>query len=146
MQWRWIFTALVFLQALAAGDITQYHKETVGEVQYNKHGVAHVLTKEGWIAINRKGQLLYKPFLYDNGPDYEQEGLLRYVENGKMGFVNAAGKKVIPAQFDFVYPFEGGTARYCNGCRSVQMGEHRMMDEKSGIWGYVDKKGEPRKK
>ena len=59
---------------------------------------------------NRKGQLLYYPLLYDNGPDYWEEGLKRYVENDKVGFVNWFGKKVIPARWDFAMPFHYGYA------------------------------------
>ena len=124
-----------------AEDITAFHVAQGQEVAFNKSGVAHILTKDGWVAINRKKKVLYKPFIYDNGPDYVQEGLLRFVENSKMGFVNEAGKKEIKAQFDFVFPFEKGRARFCNGCKTIKMDEHSMIDEKTGSWGEVDKKG-----
>jgi hypothetical protein len=127
--------------AILADDITAYHIAQGQEVSFNKSGIAHILTRDGWVAINRKKKVLYRPFIYDNGPDYVQEGLLRFVENGKMGFVNEAGKKVIKAQFDFVFPFEKGRARFCNGCQKIQDGEHSMLDEKTGTWGEVDKKG-----
>lgn len=133
--------AVTLLSAGETTDVTAYHRKTFGAENYNKRGVAHIITEEGWVAINRRKQILYKPFIYDNGPDYVQEGLLRFVENGKMGFVNEAGKKVIPAQFDFVYPFEKGKARFCNGCKTIKDGEHSMIDEKTGEWGEVDKKG-----
>ena len=122
-------------------DITAYHRETFGEVNFNNYGIAHIITRDGWKAINRQRKIIYIPFLFDNGPDYVQEGLLRFVENGKMGFVNEKGVKVIRAQFDFVYPFEKGRARFCNGCKSIKMGEHSMIDEKTGEWGEVDKTG-----
>lgn len=127
--------------AILAEDITAYHIAQGQEVTFNKSGIAHILTKDGWVAINRKKKVVYKPFIFDNGPDYVQEGLLRFVENGKMGFVNEAGKKVIKAQFDFVFPFEQGRARFCNGCQTIQDGEHSRLDEKTGTWGEVDKKG-----
>lgn len=126
-------------------EITEYHRKTFGAENYNRKGVAHILTTEGWVAINRKKEILYKPFVYDNGPDYVHEGLLRFVENGKMGFVNEAGKKVIKAQFDFVFPFEDGWARFCNDCKMVKDGEHSTIDEKTGSWGKVNKKGKIRK-
>jgi len=122
-------------------DIAAYHRKTFGAEKFNKRGVAHIITEDGWVAINRKKQILYKPFIFDNGPDYVKEGMLRFVENGKMGFVNEAGKKVIQAQFDFVYPFENGRARFCNGCKTIKDGEHSRLDEKSGKWGEVTKKG-----
>lgn len=140
-----LLIAVSMLSAAEDKDITAYHRKTFGAEKYNRRGVAHIITEEGWVAINRKKQILYKPFIFDNGPDYAQEGLLRFVENGKMGFVNEAGKKVIQAQFDFVYPFEKGKARFCNGCKAVKEGEHSMIDEKTGTWGEVDKKGRVQK-
>lgn len=138
------FSVVFAVSLLSAGestDITAYHRKTFGAEKFNKRGVAHIITEEGWVAINRKKQILYKPFIYDNGPDYVQEGLLRFVENGKMGFANEAGKKVIPAQFDFAYPFEKGKARFCNGCKTIKDGEHSRLDENTGVWGLIDKKG-----
>jgi WG containing repeat len=138
----WAIGAALFYTSLAAAaDITAYHKEHFGKISYNKSGVAHIVTRDGWGAINKKKQILYKPFIFDNGPDYVQEGLLRYIEDGKMGFVDEAGKKMITAEYDFVSPFEGGVARFCNGCRAVEVGEHRQMDEKTGIWGRINKSG-----
>lgn len=142
------FLMIFVFSLLSAGDtadITAHHRKTFGAESYNKRGVAHILTPEGWVAINRRKQVLYTPFIYDNGPDYVHEGLLRFVENGKMGFVNEAGKKVIKAQFDFVFPFEDGWARFCNDCKMVKDGEHSTIDEKTGAWGKVNKKGKIRK-
>ncbi|MFO1471223.1 MAG: WG repeat-containing protein [Turneriella sp.] len=140
-----LLTTVSILSAADDKDITAYHRKTFGAENFNKRGVAHIITEEGWVAINRKKKILYRPFIFDNGPDYVQEGLLRFVENGKMGFANEAGKKVIPAQFDFVYPFEKGRARFCNGCKAIKDGEHSMMDEKTGTWGEIDKKGRVQK-
>jgi hypothetical protein len=122
-------------------DITEYHKEIFGEINFNEHGIATIVTPDGWIAIDRKHKTVYRPFPFDNGPDPEQEGFIRFVENKKMGFVNSAGRIVIPAKFDFVYPFENGRALYCNGCKTIRMGEHSMLDEKTGHWGEVDRRG-----
>lgn len=140
-----LLTTVSILSAADDKDITAYHRKIFGAENFNKRGVAHIITEEGWVAINRKKKILYRPFIFDNGSDYVQEGLLRFVENGKMGFVNEAGKKVIPAQFDFVYPFEKGRARFCNGCKTIKDGEHSMMDEKTGTWGEIDKKGRVQK-
>lgn len=140
-----LLTTVSILSAADDKDITAYHRKIFGAENFNKRGVANIITEEGWVAINRKKKILYRPFIFDNGPDYVQEGLLRFVENGKMGFVNEAGKKVIPAQFDFVYPFEKGRARFCNGCKAIKDGEHSMMDEKTGTWGEIDKKGRVQK-
>jgi hypothetical protein len=92
------------------------------------------------VAYNRKGKLLFAPFSFDNGPDYVSEGLMRYVKNGKMGFVNRIGEVVIPAQYDYVDGFRYGVASYCKGCKREYEGEHYHM--KGGQWGYINYKGE----
>ena len=134
------FFILVPLFAVES-DITAYHREMFGAVEFNRHGVAQIVTREGWVAINRRQQILYRPFLFDNGPDYVQEGLRRFVEGGKLGFVDEAGKKIIPAQFDFVYPFENEQAEFCIGCKMLRSGEHAAPDRASGKWGKVNKQG-----
>lgn len=47
---------------------------------------------------DRNGKFLYYPLWFDNGIDYYEEGFRRYVENGKVGFVNKLGQKIILAQ------------------------------------------------
>ena len=80
--------------------------------------------------------------MYDNGPDGLSEGLSRFVEKGKVGFVNRQGKKVIPAQFDFVSQFSLGTATYCMGCYFdfKKNSEHPPL--KGGIYGIIDRRGQ----
>jgi hypothetical protein len=136
-----LFSILIGFTGLSAKDITAYHKEVMGEVNFNKHGLAAIITKDGWVVINKKMKVLYVPYIYDNGPDYISEGLSRYVDKGKIGFVNIKGKVIIPAAYDFVSPFEDGKAQFCNGCKSIQEGEHSYMDPKSGVWGTINKKG-----
>jgi hypothetical protein len=80
-----------------------------------------------------KERTLYR---FDNGPDYFVEGLARYLEGDRMGFVGPAGTAVIPARFKFVRPFAEGLAAFCVGCRQVPAGdEHTMMV--GGRWGFV---------
>ena len=100
------------------------------------------LVAEGgkWFAINNKGEKILEPFVYDNGVDYEKEGLFRFIENEKMGFADMKGNKVIPASFDFVSPFSEGFAAYNAGGKSVQVdAEHEAVEE--GLWGYIDNTG-----
>jgi hypothetical protein len=89
---------------------------------------------------DRTGKFLYHPFFFDNGPDYVMEGLSRFVQNGKVGFVNRLGEVVIPAQYDFVESFSYGYAKYCNGCKWSRRGEHETVG--GGDWGYINRKGE----
>src|SRR5690606_26358380 len=45
---------------------------------------------------NRDGKFLYTLQFFDNGSDPFEEGLRRYVKNGKIGFANKLGEKVLP--------------------------------------------------
>lgn len=103
---------------------------------------AIVLTKgdNKWVVIDRSEKQLYEVFPYDNGPDYPSEGLFRIVQNGKIGYADAATYAiVIPAQFDCAYPFENGKAKVSNRCKTVVDGEHREWT--SDEWQFIDKKG-----
>jgi hypothetical protein len=97
--------------------------------------------------IDRRGKEIQGliPFCYaDFLPDNEvpAEGLFRFVENEKMGFADLKGRKVIPAKFDFVFPFDNGAAEY-------HIGGHREYAPNGEIWtwtgsdetGYINKKG-----
>ncbi len=100
-----------------------------------------------WIGIDRNCKTVLIPFMYDNGPDYVEKGLFRFVENKKIGFANVYGQKIILAQFDFATPFEDGLSEYT-------LGGH-IQYEKGGeysYWiggyesGYLNKSGQRFKK
>ena len=94
----------------------------------------------GLVAIDRKENILYKVFPYDNGPDYASDGLFRILENNKIGFADATtGKIVIEPEFDCAFPFENGVARVSVDCRRQSDGEHSTW--LSDNWFYIDKAG-----
>lgn len=95
--------------------------------------------ESGIIAIDKQNKFVLKPFIFDNGPDYLQEDVFRFTENGKMGFADKNGKKVIPAKYTFVESFQEGFAAFCEGCKKENMGEHWRMV--GGKWGFMDKNG-----
>ncbi len=105
--------------------------------------LAIVQKNNEWIGINTENEVILKPFIVDNGPDYLSEGLFRFVENGKIGFADIDGNKVIPAQFDFITPFENGIANYT-------LGGHKQFDSNNEHWsweggyekGRIDKQGQ----
>ncbi len=89
---------------------------------------------------SRKGELQYRPFAYDNGADYRSEGMSRFVEKGKVGFVNRIGEKAIPARYDYAEPFNYGITAYCNGCTwKLVDEEHQAVS--GGTWGYINASG-----
>jgi WG containing repeat len=97
-------------------------------------------TNGKWMIKNSKKTTLYEVFLYDNGPDYPAEGLIRVVKNGKIGYANAKTYRlVISPQFDCAFPFENGKAKVSNNCKTIKEGEYNVWT--SETWQYVDKKG-----
>lgn len=93
--------------------------------------------------INLEGERVYDFYQNDNGPDYFYEGLVRYTENGKVGFLNACMQVVIPAQFTFASQFRGGHSQICEGCRyepvypGAEHGEYV-----GGKRAFINRKGE----
>lgn len=102
-----------------------------------------IVFDHGWYGIDRNGQVILAPFIFDNGPDYVAEGLFRFEENGKMGFADEDGIKVIPARYGFATPFSEGLSEYT-------MGGHKQYDKGGEHWswtggyeqGYVNKTGQ----
>lgn len=113
----------------------------------SKKGEAKEKNAWGYV-YDKKGNFLYRPLFYDNGADYFSEGLRRFVKNGKVGFADRNGKIAIEARHDFVYRFEYGYAKFCDGCEWEQTeDEHKSII--GGKWGVMNAKGEtvnPRKK
>lgn len=105
--------------------------------------IAFVVNEEHkLVGINKKGETVIVPFIFDNGPDYIEEGLFRFVENEKMGFADKDGKIVIPAVYDFVSAFNGGIAWYSIGGHR----EYIPPQDEHWVWsggeetGYINKK------
>lgn len=98
--------------------------------------------KNAWgYVYDRKGNFLYQPFLYDNGADYFEEGVRRFVKNGKVGFADRNGKIVIEPIHDFVSQFNFGYASFCDGCDWEKTDdEHKAIV--GGDWGMMNFKGE----
>jgi len=93
-----------------------------------------------WVIIDSKKTTIYEVFIYDNGPDYASDGLIRVVKNGKIGYADANTYAiVIEPQFDCAYPFENGKAKVSNQCQTVKNGEYSVWE--SDAWQYVDKNG-----
>ena len=103
-------------------------------------GIAAVVDSIGWAYINTEGNVVIRPFIYDNGPDYFSEGLARFTRDDKFGFFDDTGQIIIEPQFDFAFPFSGGLSAICMGCKKRKEDEHTVIE--GGKWGYVGKRGE----
>jgi hypothetical protein len=110
---------------------------TAGE--FSAHGIAAAADQSGWVIIDSSGAVLIRPYVFDNGPDYFNQGLARFVTKGKYGFFDERGKIAIPARFDYVEPFHEGLAAFCERCVQEKQGEH--IARQGGKWGYIDRRG-----
>jgi len=95
--------------------------------EFDRYGHALIQDKQGWVYVDRDQLPVLRPYIFDNGPDYYEEGLARFVDNGKMGFHNEALHVVIPAVYDFVFPFENGTAQAGTNCTFHRAAEHSSV-------------------
>lgn len=119
--------------------------------------IVPVFKNDRIIYVKKDGSLAFEGFYFDNGPDYYQEGLARFVKDGKMGFHNEKGEIIIPAKFDFASPFkENGSALVCQGCWGEYSSPPKLklahsqvfirvydnpVEVKGGKWGAIGKDG-----
>jgi hypothetical protein len=94
----------------------------------------------GMIGINRKEKILYKVFVFDNGPDEISDGHFRIIKNNKIGYADSLGNIVIQPTYDCAQPYEKGVALVSNNCRVVLSDEEHWHWE-SDNWFYIDKTG-----
>ncbi|MDX2093970.1 MAG: WG repeat-containing protein [Kofleriaceae bacterium] len=67
--------------------------------------------KHPFVFIDPTGKTIAHAFMFDNGPDYYQEGFFRISAHGKHGFMNDRGQIVIAPRYDDAFAFCNGTAR-----------------------------------
>ena len=120
----------VVLSARYQAAFTDTFARAIAFVADSAHGI---------VAIDRAGHIVLTPFVVVNGPDEVREGLFRYEEQGRIGFADLAGNKIIPARFKFAGWFREGRAAYCEECTPERHGE--LIQWAGGRWGFVDATG-----
>lgn len=102
-----------------------------------------IVADSDFVLIDKKGKHIHKVFPYDNGPDYASEGLIRIIENGKIGYIDSKTFKVlIEPAYACAYPFENGKARVSLNCKTEKASpgeEHSTWQSQE--WFYIDKSG-----
>lgn len=97
--------------------------------------------KNGVVGINRKGEILFDAFIYGDAQlDSYSEGLVRILQNKKIGFADKTGKIIIGPKYKCAYPFENGKAKVTYDCETIK-DELEHSTYKSETWFYIDKKG-----
>jgi hypothetical protein len=113
-------------------------RSSLSELNF-KDGLATICTEQfGWLFVKQDGSTV-PTVTFDNGPDYFSEGLARYVDDGKTGFIDKSGKIIIAAKFGFASPFGSGYSEVCNDLVMEADGEHQFV--RSNHWGLINKKG-----
>jgi len=78
--------------------------------------------------------------MFDNGLEPFNEGLIRVLRNGKMGYANKYGRIVIPCIYDYAGWFEKGNANVTfNAVEYLDGDGHPKAD--SHEWFEIDKNG-----
>lgn len=94
----------------------------------------------GYIAIDVHGNILFKVFSYDNGPDFVCEGLFRIVnDDGLIGYATTEGQIVIVPQYKCAYPFAKNKAKVSCDCKRISEDNHQIWY--SDDWIYINKDG-----
>jgi len=119
------------------------NKAHLDQIWFNTNSLAQIRVHDGIYYLNTQGKMI-KSYIFDNGADYFQEGLSRFVLNNKIGFINEKLEIVIQPKYDFAYPFENGASKVCSGCSLTKVGEHKEV--RGGQWGLIDKTGKILKK
>jgi hypothetical protein len=135
----------------ATGELSTFSlcawKDAKGKVHFSRwhlkrmdfdgHGLASVYVG-GWRYVARNGRSA-AVLTFDNGPDPFADGLARYQDGKKIGYIDRKLVTIIPARFDGGYPFENRRAVICNGCGTVLDGDYSSYI--NGSWGCIDRRG-----
>jgi hypothetical protein len=112
-------------------------------LNYDSNGLATIHNSTyDWMYVNRAGKVIIRGVPYfDNGADDFNDGLVRFVRDGKYGYADRTGKVQIAPAYDGAYPLEKGHAIVCNACtiKSDSQGEHHWFA--GGQWFLIDTKG-----
>jgi hypothetical protein len=126
--------------AIVAGDGRLHiRRAALSRAAFDRNGLGEIRIGPQYYFLTRSGRSA-PAFAFDNGADYFVAGLARTVRNGKIGFVNTRLVEVVPARWDFAFPFDHGFARVCEGCTAARTdAEHSTVT--GGRWGYIDRTG-----
>jgi len=106
---------------------------------YNKLNLAYLYSSEGIFYFQQNGKIM-RTVMYDNGPDYFSDGLVRTIRDNKYGFMNEKLDIIVERKFDFAFPFKNGKAKVCMGCVKVYDGEHSTYE--GGTFYFINKFGQ----
>lgn len=101
----------------------------------------------GYLLKTKSGFVVRQVAFFDNGPDYFEESMARFVaRDGKLGFLDERLKTVISARYDFATPFSGGYSVICLSDKKNPCTRHKAEEEEhstvvGGTWAVINKNG-----
>lgn len=131
--------------------------EMVGEPSEGEELIP-VVKNHTFMRMDTNGHIRFESVFFDNAWDYYEDGLSRFLRNGKVGFHDEKGKIIVKPEYDFAAPFKNGHSLVCNGCwayypkspkfqplssgGSYVVKQEEYMTVTGGKWGVIDTKGE----
>ena len=105
-----------------------------------------------WQRINQKGETVFYAMFYDNGADYYEQGLARFVtKNNKVGFHDYKGNIVIPAKYNWAgyigliddkdITTEKKYTYVCNGCYILSHSTKMFPSSSGALHEAIDTSG-----
>lgn len=98
-----------------------------------------VMVDKNWYYVRKDGKAIQVITDKNGEADVFKEGLARTRIDGKIGFFNKTLDIVLPAVYDYAFPFYDGIAEICVGCKEHGVEEHRMIE--GGVWKSIDRTG-----
>ncbi len=129
---------------------------------YDDEFLVEVMKNGHFYRITRDGKIKFESVLCDNGADYYEEGLARFIdEHRKVGFHDRKGNIIIKPEYDYASSFRNKSSFVCNGCSlefknklkfapigssfelAIIEPEHwrYLGDFRGGKWGVIDHSG-----
>ena len=115
-------------------------QEHLRALDYDASGLGSIQIADQFFYVERSGRMA-AVLTYDNGADSFAEGMARTRVDGKIGFFDTKLDVVIPARYDWAWPFRGGRAMVCDGCRPGDPENQEHTPMVGGKWGFIDPKG-----
>jgi len=106
--------------------------------------VQHAGESTKWVMINNDGLEMYQIYAFGGDPDSFNEGLLRIIQNDKIGFINQKGQIIIPPGYCQATPFvKGKSIVNVNAVKTDKSSTDAQNSTlwEGGKWGVIDKKG-----
>lgn len=130
------------LYGLKKGDEILVEPKFINIDSITPCGIAGVADSSGeYYYINIEGQRLnISPFVEEYRPDLFSEGLARFYQDEKIGFISECGEIEIPAVYEIAYPFKNGISIVRKGFKSVER-TPEYVQYKEGVFGAIDKTG-----